>query len=191
MKITILSRLDFKNLLRSFKVMQHEGGTLEPNVYIISIHSDSVVLTPEVLNTFKAIGVKDSLSMDFDDITPEDLHEEYENFNRSSSRVRQSGDLLCFNEDHANTVVEFMKKIRASETDETLKETHVIIHCFAGISRSGAVGMSFLDSQYFKRHIDAHQFCQENPQIVPNYHIRALIMRKLYAELQQEQTPEI
>ena len=60
----------------------------------------------------------------------------------------------------------------------------VIVHCSAGIARSGAVGEA-LDSYYncfLKRNDEDHQwFLQKNKQIRPNTLVKRLLMREIYA----------
>ncbi len=60
----------------------------------------------------------------------------------------------------------------------------VIVHCSAGIARSGAIGEA-LDSYYncfLKRNDEDHQwFLQKNKQIRPNTLVKRLLMREIYA----------
>lgn len=60
----------------------------------------------------------------------------------------------------------------------------MIIHCTAGVSRSGAVGDAL--NCYFNRHAERNnqafeQFYRDNPDIVPNLYVR----QKLWKTLQQ------
>lgn len=75
--------------------------------------------------------------------------------------------LTLFNEDMANTIFEFVK------ANENAKGW--ILHCTAGINRSGAVGGFLAD--YFG--INYLEFKQYNPQVVGNSLVKKLLTRKL------------
>ena len=62
------------------------------------------------------------------------------------------------------------------------QERPFIIHCTAGISRSGAVGEVL--NHYFNRHLSNdtpafEQFYRNNPDIDPNSHVRQMLWNKL------------
>lgn len=50
-----------------------------------------------------------------------------------------------------------------------------LIHCTAGVSRSGAVGEVL--SEYFK--IPYHQFKRDNPQVIPNVLVKKILREEL------------
>ncbi len=57
-----------------------------------------------------------------------------------------------------------------------------IVHCTAGISRSGAIGEVL--NHYFNRYLAEdtpafEQFCHDNPDIDPNPHVRQMLWNKL------------
>ena len=73
------------------------------------------------------------------------------------------------------------KAILAFVHDDSLP---VMVHCTAGIARSGAVG-EVLDWYYncwcTKNDEDHQYFLRENPQVMPNSTVRRLLMREQYA----------
>lgn len=80
-------------------------------------------------------------------------------------------ELILFNEEMARKVVDFVK------VNEGAK--FWMIHCTAGISRSGAVGDVL--SEYFG--IPYEQFKRTNPRVQPNTLVRKLLREKLFGEL--------
>lgn len=70
---------------------------------------------------------------------------------------------IHFNNEMANQVIQFIEKNR--------KAKNWILHCTAGISRSGAIGefiSDYLGQDYF-------QFKRDNPQINPNSEIKKIL----------------
>lgn len=82
-----------------------------------------------------------------------------------------SGMCTPFSEDMAKSLVEFI--IRNIES----KKENCIIHCEAGISRSGAVG---LFANYVTRS-DHYTFMKNNPQVRENSRVSRML-RKIYRE---------
>ncbi len=82
----------------------------------------------------------------FDDIEEDIKHPKY-------------GLIKAFNKEQANELVRFIEANKDKES--------CIVHCSAGISRSGAVGAFIND--YFKG--DCHEFKEMNPHILPNGHV--------------------
>lgn len=84
-----------------------------------------------------------------------------------------------FTEADAKAILDFVR-------DDSL---HVIVHCSAGIARSGAVG-EVLDWYYncwkTKNDEDHRYFLLENPQVMPNSTVHRLLMRELYARAEQK-----
>jgi predicted protein tyrosine phosphatase len=72
-------------------------------------------------------------------------------------------DANTFTSIQAQQIVEFVKKIVKSK-----REIPLIVHCTAGISRSGAVGEVIND--YLK--FDYKQFKRDNPQVQPNCYVK-------------------
>ena len=83
-----------------------------------------------------------------------------------------------FTSDDAKAILDFV-------CDDSMP---LMVHCTAGIARSGAVG-EVLDWYYncWKSQNDEdHQyFLRENPQVMPNSTVRRLLMRELYSRAGQ------
>ena len=100
------------------------------------------------------------LTLTFDDIcnepeTPEDL-----------------GNAVLFNEAMAQQIMRFVDD----------GELPLLVHCTAGISRSGAVGEVL--NWYFNRYLeynakDDEYFVQNNRQIMPNFIVRRIMLKVL------------
>ena len=100
------------------------------------------------------------LTLTFDDLcnepeTPEDL-----------------GNAILFNEDMAHAIMRFVD-------DGKLP---LLVHCTAGISRSGAVGEVL--NWYFNRYLetntaDDEDFVENNRQILPNTIVRRIMLKVL------------
>lgn len=77
---------------------------------------------------------------------------------------------ILFDEDMADKVIEFLERVKAADDGKDL-----LIHCMAGVSRSGAVGTfarEFLD-------LDYEEFTRDNPHICPNPLVMKLLRRQL------------
>ena len=100
------------------------------------------------------------LTLTFDDIcnepeTPEDL-----------------GNAVLFNEAMAEHIMRFVD-------DGKLP---LLVHCTAGISRSGAVGevLNWYFNRYLEHNIaDDEDFTQSNRQIMPNFIVRRIMLKVL------------
>jgi predicted protein tyrosine phosphatase len=108
---------------------------------LISIYGEKELLTFSNQEVLKELNCQDFLSLQFHDITIEERK------------------LVLFNEQHANWIINFLDDIKD-------KVDHLIVHCAAGISRSGAIGL--FACRYFE--LDQKQFFKEN-FIMPNPHI--------------------
>ena len=154
MKIRVLPRAFFEKV----KGTPTEVELLEKSK-IISINSscgvdDTPPFSPELLNH------PHLLTLTFDDIcnepeTPEDL-----------------GNAILFNEDMAHAIMRFVDDGKFP----------LLVHCTAGISRSGAVGEVL--NWYFNRDLeynaaDDEDFTQNNRQILPNFIVRRIMMKIL------------
>lgn len=85
-----------------------------------------------------------------------------------------------FNDTMSDTEPDAITKEQAIELIEFIKSipsttNQILIHCSAGISRSGAVGSVIAD--YFK--VNWNEFIQLNPKIQPNSFIRKLLMDQI------------
>ena len=154
MKIRVLPRIFFEKV----KGTPTEVELLEKSK-IISINSSwSWDDTPPFSESF--LKHPHLLTLTFDDIcnepeTPEDL-----------------GNAILFNKDMALAIMRFVD-------DGKLP---LLVHCTAGISRSGAVGEVL--NWYFNRYLenntaDNEDFVQNNRQILPNTIVRRIMLEVL------------
>ena len=154
MKIRVLPRAFFETV----KGTPNEVELLEKSK-IISINSswgfdDTPPFSEELLNH------PHLLTLTFDDIcnepeTPEDL-----------------GNAVLFNEAMAQQIMRFVDD----------GELSLLVHCTAGISRSGAVGEVL--NWYFNRYLetntaDDEDFVENNRQILPNTIVRRIMLEVL------------
>ena len=120
--------------------------------YLISIHSGDILVNPKIRKVFEKLGCKGLISLEFWDITPEDRH----------TVLKQHPDVVMFGKGHAKKIVKFIDKIQNDINDSAL-----VVHCHAGISRSGAVGTFTCD--YCQ--LDYNNFLKNNPYILANSHV--------------------
>jgi len=105
------------------------------------------------------------------------FHKEHSNvfitrFGDYSEETINKKDIIkdsCFSKKEAKRMVEFIKRNK----DKSL----AIIHCTAGISRSGAVGTFIYE---FFGHYDYFKFKRQNPTIQPNMHVLKLLREAMY-----------
>ncbi len=93
------------------------------------------------------------LQLKFNDLEAEDWESE------SDKAFMEKKGWVLFNESHARKIIEFMDKMDKSK--------NLIVHCVAGICRSGAVG----DFARSKFGIPFEEFMRKNRQIAPNSHV--------------------
>jgi len=137
-KITVCPRMYIKQIIDN-KIDINDNKTWA----LISIYSiKELISTPQRIQNLKEIKCIDYLSLKFSDIEKE-----------------MEGEIL-FNEHHAKKILYFINKIKD-------KAEILIIHCEAGISRSGAVGL------FLCRAIGLNEglFWLWNPRIYPNNHV--------------------
>jgi predicted protein tyrosine phosphatase len=79
-------------------------------------------------------------------------------------------NMVFFDESMAVKVLDFYENIKNTEPDDFT----IIVHCGAGISRSGAIGSFGVD--YFG--IDRDEFLESNKWINPNRHVVKLLMNE-------------
>ena len=86
------------------------------------------------------------------------------------NKVIHEGPTGIFNEYKAHKVYEFIKANK--------EKGEAILHCSAGISRSGAIG-AFINDLYGEDH---QTFMFRNPRIEPNSYMTKMLYRELYRE---------
>lgn len=133
--------------------------------YIISIYGDG--MKPFDIHS------QDFLQLNFDDIE----EKEY------SSIKEKYPELVLFNEGHAKQIMDFLIKIRKEH-----KKKLLLINCYAGISRSGAVGK--FANEYFneKNKKDYIKFFDLNQQIKPNHYIYSILTNYYYDHVTPRQS---
>lgn len=113
------------------------------------------------------------LKLEFDDVSERDMGGWAEGITWTDNR----DNLIFFNQRHASMIKEFINNIKP-DTDKTL-----FIHCDAGVSRSGAVGMVL--NEYFNKYLvdnkkDYDQFTKNNPHILPNPLVTRILKEELF-----------
>jgi len=156
--IAVISRAAIQRIIRG-------SQKVTPRWHLISIHTDrdnegarcGPIVTPESEPVLKAIGCQSTLSLRFWDISKldDEVKEKYPS-------------AILFNDDHATQVIDYLDGLKKEEEDSML-----VVHCFAGISRSGAIGGFACD--YFG--MDYLPFAESNPCIMPNAHISGMLRR--------------
>lgn len=151
MKVHILSKMEFDKILMQNKITDENVESFD-SVMFISI-MDTICSLPAWFSE----NHDNVLNLRFDDV---------ENDGEVSPTQKES--TKAFSEEQAKQLYEFIKKHREKET--------CIVHCMAGISRSGAVG-TFVngyaqgDWEYFKR---------TNPYISPNPRVHRMLNAAKY-----------
>ena len=154
MKIRVLPRAFFEKI----KGTPTEAELLEKSK-IISINSswgfdDTPPFSEDLLNH------PHLLTLTFDDICNE------------PETLEDLGNAILFNEDMAHAIMRFVDDGKIS----------LLVHCTAGISRSGAVGEVL--NWYFNRYLESNtaddeDFVQNNRQILPNTIVRRIMLEVL------------
>ena len=154
MKIRVLPRAFFEKI----KGTPTEAELLEKSK-IISINSswgfdDTPPFSEDLLNH------PHLLTLTFDDICNE------------PETLEDLGNAILFNEDMAHAIMRFVDDGKIS----------LLVHCTAGISRSGAVGEVL--NWYFNRYLESNtaddeDFVQNNRQIMPNTIVRRIMLKVL------------
>ena len=148
-KVFVVSKHHFNSILNEYKINDETVENFKDNAFI-SINDFTGSFSDHLLE-------KDHdnyISLNFDDITEE---EQKSPTNKGQTKVISDEDI--------EKIVEFVKKHK----DKTF-----IVHCAAGISRSGAVGLFIND--YFG--YDYKEFKKDNPYIIPNRYIYNKLIEK-------------
>ena len=154
-EIKVYSRLEMQLIANGIKEIPYKEWNL------ISIYSPTqppLFLDPEIslykslpidekLKNMQDKGCKYTLSLAFDDILPK--------------QIEKSDKYVIFNEKHAQKTLDFLDDIHNDKDSAAL-----VIHCHAGISRSGAI--AYFASQKYNINF-------EDPYIYPNSWVLELL----------------
>lgn len=153
MKINVLRKTKFESILKENNITNDNVETFDNIAFI------SILNTGDPSGYFKT-NHKNALVLFFDDITTD---------------LNWDNDLdffgpVLFTEEQAKQIIEFI--------DQHKDKDQFIIHCSAGISRSGAVGTFIND--YLE--LDYKTFRQTNPQVQPNPFVLSTLKNLIYKQ---------
>lgn len=126
----------------------------------MDFYSKAIVETTKFDSSFAIISINNPASDTKIVGTPHILHLEFLDLEKESVDEEMIREGIAFNEDHAKSIISFINKISKDNSIDTL-----IVHCFAGISRSSAVSLSvyhylkennMLDNLDFPSHMQAN-----------------------------------
>lgn len=162
-EIKIYSRYTMDLLLQSPQSSQLQW-------YLISIysHEEKPYVNKQSISILKDMGMLDCISLNFWDITDED-------YTKIKKRYPEA---ILFNKSHAKKIINFVRTIYSKEDSYPL-----IIHCSAGISRSGAVGTFACDYAG----LDYNKFMKMNPYTYANQYV----LRMLRNEVDMSKFPNL
>lgn len=131
--------------------------------YLISIYGESnkPLMDVHAQSVFKKLGLQQYISLNFWDV--DDKH--------FRGVKLDYPEAILFNKDHANQIISFLDAAKLDIADSVL-----VIHCQAGISRSGAVGTFACD--YCD--LDYNKFMKDNPDIFSNQYVLNLLRREAH-----------
>lgn len=162
MRVHIFGKREFDKLMIENNITD-ENVESRDSIFFISITD-----TPELLsklgfnedrnNHYFKEDHENVINLDFDDVENDG----------ESSPTKKDRDTRAFSEKQAKRLYEFIKQHKDKET--------CIVHCMAGISRSGAVG-SFVNG-YAQG--DWERFKRDNPWIVPNARVYRMLNEVKY-----------
>lgn len=142
-KIVVLSRQEVEHIVSTGAFPEYAKEHIQGNWVLISIYGEYPVLhTFAQLDTLKSAGCVQYIDCHFADIT------------------EQIDEFVLFNKIHARKIIDFIDKMK-DEVDT------LVVHCAAGISRSGAVGLFVC--RYLG--LDETEFRKINSNIAPNMHV--------------------
>lgn len=163
MEILILSRFLFDRFLAGKKVTP-ENVEQQNKVFFISITNPddkNPPYFPEDKENVKVISFPD---------TDRDIAVPIINPNPSESDVAEIVEMKAFNIHQARELFQFIKKHKDKEL--------CVLHCTAGVSRSGAVG-TFINDYVGG---NWNELMRKNPSIIPNTHVYKLLHDAWYED---------
>ena len=138
--------------------------------YLISIYTDEEdnFKGTDTEDKFKQLGCKNMLPLHFWDIT--DSTRDMERLKRWFGADFKEEDAVLFNDQLAEQVIGFLILCNQCDNEDSV----LVVHCDAGISRSGAVGTFAVD--YFG--LNYNDFIKDNPGLSPNSFVSRILRRK-------------
>jgi predicted protein tyrosine phosphatase len=138
------------------RYIQAQIGPVEHPWALISIYDALPLINIREMESLKKMGCTTFVSLRFEDLTDTDI---------TRLRISCPGETRYpFTEDYAQQIINLLDRIRDSDV-QTL-----IIHCAAGVSRSGAVGV--FASRYLG--YDENKFRKQNA-VCPNFWILSVL----------------
>ena len=168
MKILIYGKREFNNFMQFSNIT--DDNVEERDILIISINTprDTGWFTNRYANDVHSHFKRNHSNV---------LIEHFPDFGENMARqMREQGVYSVFSERKAKRIYEFIKRNK--------NKSLAVIHCGAGVSRSGAVG-AFLFDMYGHESMTWDEFQEKNPKIQPNMHV----LRLLHEQLRKDPTP--
>jgi predicted protein tyrosine phosphatase len=145
MKIFVTSKIEFDAYMLSQNFSDDNIESFSDKLMLISIHDADFKQKEHFKQNHSNV-----LRMYFDDC--------------SDVVARSNGySTIPFNRSHGDALIDFIQRNKDAKV--------CIVHCTAGISRSGAVGTfinDFMEQDYY-------EFLQDNPHILHNSHILSML----------------
>ncbi len=129
------------------------------NWALISIHKDHELMNFKNVELSRKLGCQKCLSLCFDDITLD----QYKTVGEETQK-----QIKLFNKQDAIWTINFLDEVN-KENIPTL-----IVHCAAGVSRSGAVGL--FATKYLK--LNGREFHENNKTIMPNQYVLEILNKE-------------
>ena len=129
--------------------------------YLVSIYGnpEKPLMVENTGSVFKKLGLQKYVSLNFWDLD-----------DREFNKIKpQYPNATIFNREHANKIIRLLHMAQKDKKDSAL-----VVHCAAGISRSAAVGTFACD--YCK--LDYAEFVKENPSIYSNQYVLNILRRQ-------------
>ena len=154
MRVHILAKREFDGLMATNKITDENVGKMDSIFFISIIDTDTFSESREPYFKEDHANV---LNLRFDDVEHDLM-----------ASSTQAYDARAFTEEQAKILYSFIKAHREKET--------CIVHCMAGISRSGAVG-TFVNGYCGG---DWELFKRDNPMILPNARVHRMLNAAKY-----------
>lgn len=152
MRVLVLSKIEFNDLMIRNKITD-ENVEKRDSVMFISINDSNS-------DSYFKENHDNVIIMHFDDIE-----------NEGEVSPTNKGECKVFDEEMAENLYQFIKRNKDKET--------CVVHCEAGISRSGSVGLFVND--YTQS--DSERFKRDNPYISPNQRVFRMLKNQWYNNL--------